>query len=113
MFTMDRQPHIVVVGSANIDLTTFTDEFPRPGETLVGRAFQLGFGGKGANQAVMAARLGAAVTMIGRVGRDLFGEQTLRNYQSEGVDIRYVRSDPAHPTGVACITVDDAAQNSI
>jgi ribokinase len=106
-------PRVCVVGSSNIDLTFRTPRLPRPGETLVGRAFHLGFGGKGANQAVMAARLGAAVTMIGRVGRDRFGEQTLGNYQNEGVDTSHLRLDPDHPTGVASITVDDAAQNSI
>jgi ribokinase len=67
-------PRIVVIGSANIDLTTFTDQFPRPGETIFGRDFSLGFGGKGANQAVAAQKCGADVTMIARVGDDMFGE---------------------------------------
>ena len=70
---MTRIPHIVVVGSANIDLTTFTDQFPRPGETIFGREFHLGFGGKGANQAVAARLCGARVSMVARVGDDLFG----------------------------------------
>src|SRR5271165_4464560 len=70
---MNRLPHIVVVGSANIDLVTYTDEFPRPGETIFGREFHLGFGGKGANQAVAARLCGARVSMVARVGDDLFG----------------------------------------
>jgi ribokinase len=106
-------PRICVVGSSNIDLTFRTARLPRPGETLAGRTFQLGFGGKGANQAVMSARLGARVTMIARVGRDVFGEQTLRNYQEHGIDTAHVLRDADRPTGVASIVVDDAAQNCI
>lgn len=106
-------PRVCVVGSSNIDLTFRTARLPKPGETLAGQAFQLGFGGKGANQAVMAARLGASVTMIGRVGRDLFGEQTRHNYQQHGIDTTHVLSDAGRPTGVASIVVDDAAQNCI
>ena len=70
---MAKRPRIAVVGSANIDLTTFTGRFPKPGETIFGDSFDLGFGGKGANQAVAAARLGARTAMIGRVGDDAFG----------------------------------------
>ena len=71
---MSRKPRIAVVGSANVDLTTFSDTFPRPGETLFGKSFHLGFGGKGANQAVAACLCGADVVMIANVGRDLFGQ---------------------------------------
>jgi ribokinase len=106
-------PRICVVGSSNIDLTFRTARLPRPGETLTGQAFTFGFGGKGANQAVMAARLGAQVSMVSRVGGDVFGEQTLRNYQDQGVDITHVRVDSQQPTGVASIVVDDQAQNCI
>ena len=106
-------PRICVVGSSNIDLTFRTTRLPRPGETLTGQAFQLGFGGKGANQALMAARLGARVTMISRVGRDLFGEQTLHNYQQHGIDTAHVRRDDERPTGTAAIVVEDSGQNSI
>ena len=70
---MAKRPRIAVVGSANVDLTTFTDEFPRPGETLFAPRFDLGFGGKGANQAVAARLCGADVFMVARVGSDLFG----------------------------------------
>src|SRR5205823_6403547 len=103
------RPHLCVVGSSNIDLTFRTARLPRPGETLAGQAFHLGFGGKGANQAVMAARLGARVSMVSCVGNDVFGEQTLRNYRVYGIDTTHVRSDPERPTGVASIVVDDAA----
>src|ERR1700681_3544182 len=75
---------VCVVGSCNIDLTFRTPRLPRMGETLPGQGFQFGFGGKGANQAVMAARLGARVSMVSRVGRDYFGEQTLRNFRENG-----------------------------
>jgi ribokinase len=106
-------PRVCVLGSSNIDLTFRTARLPRPGETLAGQAFQLGFGGKGANQAVMAARLGARVTMVSRVGSDVFGEQTMRNYQEHGVDSTHILRDRDRPTGVASIVVDDAGQNCI
>ena len=77
---MADTPRIAVVGSANTDLITFADTFPRPGETLFGRNFDLGFGGKGANQAVAARRCGAEVLMVAKVGRDLFGEATIKNF---------------------------------
>jgi ribokinase len=77
-------PRIAVVGSANIDLVTFTNQFPRPGETIFGDKFDLGFGGKGANQAVAAKLCGADVFMIARVGSDLFGPATIRNFQTLG-----------------------------
>lgn len=104
---------ICVVGSSNVDLTLRVPRLPKLGETLAAREFHLGFGGKGANQAVMAARLGAAVTLVSKVGRDALGEETLRNYHAQGIDPVHVRVDPALPTGVACIVVDDAGQNAI
>jgi ribokinase len=106
-------PRVCVVGSANIDLTFRTARLPQPGETLAGRGFQIGFGGKGANQSVMAARLGAAVTMIARVGNDVFGEQTLHNFQEHGIDAAFVGRDADRPTGVASIVVEDTGQNCI
>jgi ribokinase len=108
-----HSPHVCVVGSTNIDLTFRTARLPKPGETLAGHGFQLGYGGKGANQAVMAARLGARVTMVGKVGRDVFGEGALRNYREQGVDTTHVLTDAERPTGVASIIVDDAARNCI
>src|SRR5580693_7592020 len=110
---MSKQPHIVVVGSANIDLTTFTDHMPRPGETIFGREFHLGFGGKGANQAVAARLCGARVSMVARVGDDLFGEATIQNFTARGVDASRVLITPGVSSGVAPIFVDSAGQNRI
>jgi ribokinase len=104
---------IAVVGSANIDLTTFTDDFPRPGETIFGRGFNLGFGGKGANQAVAARLCGADVSMVARVGVDLFSEATIRNFQTFGIDTSHVMVTPGASTGVAPIFVDSSGQNRI
>lgn len=106
-------PHIVVAGSANVDLTTFIDHFPRPGETIFGRDFNLGFGGKGANQAVAARLCGARVSMIARVGDDLFGDATVRNFESAGIDATHVHISPGVSSGVAPIFVDSAGQNRI
>jgi ribokinase len=108
-----KQPHIAVVGSANIDLTTFTDRFPRPGETIFGKGFHLGFGGKGANQAVAASLCGARVSMIARVGDDLFGPATLANFQSRGVDTSHVQVTSGVSSGVAPIFVENNGQNRI
>ncbi len=107
------RPRVCVVGSANVDLTFRTASLPRPGETLPGRAFHLDFGGKGANQAVSAARLGAAVTLIARIGRDLFGDQALARLHQEGIDTTHVTRDAERPTGVASIAVDDTGRNCI
>jgi ribokinase len=104
---------IVVIGSANIDLTTFTDQFPRPGETIFGRDFSLGFGGKSANQAVAARLCGAEVTMIARVGDDMFGEATIQNFKSFGIDTSRVLITPGVSTGVAPIFVESNGQNRI
>jgi ribokinase len=107
------RPHIVVVGSANVDLTTFTDAFPRPGETIFAREFHLGFGGKGANQAVAARLCGAQVSMIARLGDDLFGPATIRNFETLGIDTTHVHVTPGVSSGVAPIFVDSAGQNRI
>jgi ribokinase len=106
-------PRIVVVGSANVDLTVFTDDFPRPGETIFGSGFDLGFGGKGANQAAAARLCGADVTMVARVGDDLFGPATVGNFEALGIDARHVRVTAGVSTGVAPIFVDSAGQNRI
>jgi ribokinase len=104
---------ICVVGSANVDLTFRTPRLPKPGETLAGHSLQVGMGGKGANQAVVAARLGARVTFVARVGNDPFAAEAIRWYQAEGLDCTFVRRDANHPTGTAAIVVDDEAENSI
>jgi ribokinase len=106
-------PRIAVVGSANTDLITFGDAFPRPGETIFGQNFDLGFGGKGANQAIAARLCGAEVLMVARVGDDLFGEATIRNFASFGVDTTYVRVLQGVSTGVAPIFVEPSGQNRI
>jgi len=110
---MAIQPKICVVGSSMIDLISKVPRLPKLGETLVGHSFHLGYGGKGANQAVMAAKLGARVTMVNKVGRDVFGEGTLRNYQEQGIDTTHVMFDESRFSGVAPIFVDDNAQNFI
>jgi ribokinase len=110
---MAKPCRICVVGSANVGLTFRTPRLPRPGETLAGRSFHLGMGGKGANQAVAAARLGAKVSLVARVGTDTFGMEALRRYQAEGIDASFVRQDRDRPTGTAAIVVDDEAENCI
>jgi ribokinase len=110
---MARLPRIAVVGSANTDLTTFSDTFPRPGETIFGKSFDLGFGGKGANQAVAARLCGADVMMIAKVGNDLFGEATVKNFASFGIDTTHVRIVDGVSSGVAPIFVDSTGQNRI
>lgn len=104
---------IAVVGSLNMDLVVRSTRIPQPGETIIGRELHTVPGGKGANQAVAAARLGAQVTMIGRTGADSFAEPLLRNLAANGVDSRQVIQDPEVATGVALIVVDDHGQNSI
>jgi ribokinase len=101
-------PRVLVVGSINMDLVVETDTFPRLGETLIGAAFATHPGGKGANQAVAAARLGATVTMLGRVGADAFGHDLKAGLAHEGIDTRWVRETPEVSTGIAAITVCDA-----
>src|SRR5438105_3875568 len=98
---MPNPPRICVVGSSNIDLVSQVPRLPKLGETLIGRAFQLGYGGKGANQAVMAAKLGAQVTMVTKLGRDVFGDGTVKNYREQGVDDAYVLFDDTLASGVA------------
>lgn len=107
------QTHIVVVGSLNMDLVVQVPVIPAPGETVLGNNFATIPGGKGANQAVAAARLGAQVSLIGRVGADAFGEQLLANARAEGIDVTHVGVDDTAASGIAMITVDATGQNSI
>lgn len=104
---------VVVVGSFNMDLTTTVARMPRPGETVLGDVFTTGPGGKGSNQAIAAARLGAQVTFVGRIGVDTFGEAALAIWAQDGVDTRYVIRDPDRATGVAPIFVDQDGENMI
>jgi ribokinase len=110
---MARRPRIAVVGSANIDLTTFTDRFPEPGETIFGNKFDLGFGGKGANQAAAARLCGADVFIVARVGSDLFGPATIENFEKLGIDATHVKQIEGLSSGVAPIFVEPNGQNRI
>jgi ribokinase len=110
---MAKRPRIAVVGSANIDLTTFTGRFPKPGETIFGDSFDLGFGGKGANQAVAARLCGADVFMVARVGSDLFGPATIENFKKQGIDATHVKQVEGVSSGVAPIFVEPNGQNRI
>ena len=110
---MAKRPRIAVVGSANIDLTTFTNQFPKPGETIFGQKFDLGFGGKGANQAVASRLCGAEVFMVARVGSDLFGPATIENFRKQGIDPTHVKQVEGLSSGVAPIFVDPSGQNRI
>jgi ribokinase len=110
---MARRCRICVVGSANVDLTFRTPRLPKAGETLAGQSLHLGMGGKGANQAVAAARLGAEVVFVACVGNDTFGDEAMKRFRAEGIDTSFVRQDGNHPTGTAAIVVDDNAENCI
>jgi ribokinase len=107
------EPKVCVVGAANIDLISYVPRMPRLGETLHGTRFRIGYGGKGANQAVMAAKLGARVTMICKLGRDVFGEGTLDNFRTFGVDVEHVTFTDEAFSGVAPIAVDPDGNNAI
>jgi len=110
---MSTTQSIIVVGSSNTDMVIQTNKFPSPGETLLGGKFFLFPGGKGANQAVAAARLKGHVTFIAKVGNDIFGEQALQQFKQEGILTDFVISDSANPSGVALITVDSKGENTI
>jgi ribokinase len=108
-----RRPRIVVIGSINMDLVVGCERVPRPGETIKGGDLAMFPGGKGANQAVAAARLGADVHMVGRVGNDAFGRTMLVKLQESGVNTRFVRATPLAATGTATILVQKGGENSI
>ena len=107
------QANVVVVGSLNMDLVTRTQRLPRPGETVFGQSFGTVHGGKGANQAVAASRLGARVAMVGCVGSDAYGVQLCEGLVADQVDCLAVRTVPGSASGVALITVDAKSQNTI
>ncbi|MBE7174625.1 MAG: ribokinase [Williamsia sp.] len=104
---------ILVIGSSNTDMVVKTDKLPGPGETVLGGTFLMNPGGKGANQAVAAARLGGQVTFVAKVGNDLFGQQAIAGFQQEGISVEHVFTDDDHPSGVALINVDAAGENCI
>ena len=108
-----QPPKIIVLGGINMDLVTFSARFPQPGETVVGSSFLTYAGGKGANQAVAAARMGARSAMVGRVGGDIFGPQLLDGLSAAGVDISSITVNPDESSGIAVIGIDETAQNRI
>ena len=107
-----KLPTVVVVGSTMMDMITYIDKVPESGETLIGDSFALGFGGKGANQSVMAARMGANVYMVNTLGDDLFGDSTLKNFQDQGINTTFVARSPG-ASGVAPIWVEKDGSNRI
>jgi len=108
-----KKPRIVVVGSSNTDMVVKSSRIPAPGETVLGGEFVMAAGGKGANQAVAAARLGGDVCFVARVGDDLFGRTAIENFRQEGISVDYVTKDPRKPSGVALILVDEHGENII
>ncbi|WP_265421777.1 ribokinase [Aeromonas salmonicida] len=104
---------LVVLGSVNADHVLRVPHFPRPGETLTGHSYQVVPGGKGANQAVAAARLGAPVSFIARIGDDAIGQQMRQGFEQDGIDVSAVEFDETLPTGIAIIYVSDEGENSI
>lgn len=107
------RPRVVVVGSSNTDLVVKTRSIPRPGETVLGGSFLMAAGGKGANQAVAAARLGADVTFIARIGTEAFGDAALAGLIAEGIRTDFIIRDDRATSGVALIIVDEQAENAI
>src|SRR5690349_10025405 len=106
-------PSIVVIGSTNTDMVIKASQLTQPGETILGRTFFMSAGGKGANQAVAAARLGGSVSFIAKTGYDIFGKQSIELFEKEGIDISGIQRDHFEPSGVALITVDEKGENCI
>ena len=111
--SLGRAPGVVVLGGLNMDLVTYSDRFPGTGETIAGDRFLTYAGGKGANQAVAAARMGARTAMVGRVGDDIFGPQLIDGLRSEGIDASWVSVTPGESSGIASICIDRTGQNRI
>jgi ribokinase len=104
---------ILVIGSSNTDMVVGSNRIPLPGETILGGDFFMNPGGKGANQAVAAVKLGGKVAFIARVGSDIFGEQAIAHFTQEGIGTSAVITDTIHPSGIALITADEAGENCI
>lgn len=104
---------VVVIGSSNTDMVIKAAHLPAPGETVLGGQFLMNPGGKGANQAVAAARLGGDVVFVARVGDDIFGQEAVQGFKNEGINTDYIVVDPDNPSGVATITVDEQGENCI
>lgn len=104
---------VTVVGSSNTDMIIQVPHIPKPGETILGGTFSVAPGGKGANQAVAAARAGGEVTFVAKVGHDMFGAQSIQGFEKDGIHVQYVGQDPSAASGVALIFVGDDGENSI
>ena len=113
MTSNGKRPTVVVLGGINMDLIGVAPRLPAPGETVMGNHFYTAPGGKGANQAVAAARMGAHVRMVGRVGDDVFGPPMLDDLKGYGIDTSGISVDPDHASGIAMILLDDQRQNYI
>jgi len=111
--TMNRKPRIAVVGSNMVDLITYINRMPACGETIEAPSFEMGHGGKGANQAIAAAKLGASVVMVSKVGDDMFADNTIKNFARFGVDTTHVERVVGRSSGVAPIMVEPSGENSI
>jgi ribokinase len=107
------KPSIVVIGSSNTDMIIRLDHIPKPGETILGDQFLIVGGGKGANQAIAAARAGGNITFVARVGQDMFGEKAVAGFVQDGINVEHVTRDPSAPSGVALIFVAKDGENSI
>lgn len=110
---MSMRSKILVIGSSNTDMVIRTNTLPLPGETVLGGEFFMNPGGKGANQAVAAARSGGQVTFVTKVGNDLFGKEALEQFKQESIDCKFIQIDHLHPSGIALINVDGQGENSI
>ena len=108
-----KSKKIIVIGSSNMDMVVKTNHIPVPGETVLSGSFFMNPGGKGANQAVAAARLGGDITFVTKLGNDVFGKQFSQLFNDEGIDTSFILSDDEFPSGVALITVDQSGENSI
>jgi len=110
---MKTTNNIVVIGSSNVDMIIRGDRIPKPGETIIGGKFYKAAGGKGANQAVAAARAGGRVTFLSRVGNDVFGQEAIQGYRNDKINVNYVKVDHTESTGIALILVDSKGENCI
>ncbi len=110
---MNNQKKVIVMGSSNTDMVIQSEHIPAPGETILGGRFEMVSGGKGANQAVAAARLGAHVSFIGKVGSDVFGQQALKGLQADGINIEFTTVKDNCASGIALIMVDNQGENCI
>ncbi|MCD6598900.1 MAG: ribokinase [Bacteroidales bacterium] len=111
--SVSKKGNIVVIGSSNTDMIIKSDHLPVPGETILGGEFLMAQGGKGANQAVAAARLGGKVSFIAKTGNDIFGNQSIKSLKKEHINTGFVLCDETRPSGVALISVDSKGENSI